>query len=66
MSAWLPERPWAPSRLAAGDRFSGLGPHPSAVADHVPVADVLDAWTRTLIEELDGVDLADLERGPTI
>jgi hypothetical protein len=32
----------------------------------VPVADVLDGWTRTLTEELDAVQLADLEAGPTI
>jgi len=31
----------------------------------VPVAAVLNAWTRTLIDQLDAVHLADLERGPT-
>jgi hypothetical protein len=31
----------------------------------VPVAVVLDDWTRTLVDELDAVHLADLERGPT-
>ena len=31
----------------------------------MPVADVLDDWTRTLIHELDAVHLADLERDPT-
>jgi hypothetical protein len=31
---------------------------------HVRVADVLDGWTRTLIDELDAVHLAELERGP--
>jgi hypothetical protein len=31
----------------------------------VPVADVLDDWTRTFIDELAAVHLADLERGPT-
>jgi hypothetical protein len=47
-----------------GDRFSDLD-LTFAVADHVPVADVLDDWTRTLVDELDAVRLADLERGPT-
>jgi hypothetical protein len=47
-----------------GDRFSDLD-LTFAIADHVPVADVLAAWTRTLIDELDAVHLADLERGPT-
>jgi hypothetical protein len=31
----------------------------------VPVAAVLNAWTRTLIDQLDAVHLADLQRGPT-
>jgi hypothetical protein len=31
----------------------------------VPVAAVLEDWTRTLIGERDAVHLADLERGPT-
>jgi hypothetical protein len=35
------------------------------IADHVEVADVLEDWTRTLNNELDAVQLADLERGPT-
>jgi hypothetical protein len=35
------------------------------IADHQLVADVLDDWTRTLIDELDAVHLADLEREPT-
>jgi hypothetical protein len=48
----------------SGDRFSDLD-LTFGVADHVSVADVLDDWTRTLIEERDGVHLADLERGPT-
>lgn len=47
-----------------GDRFSDLDVTFS-IADHVEVADVLDDWTRTLIDELDAVRLADLERGPT-
>ena len=48
-----------------GDRFSDLD-LTFAVADDMPVADVLDDWTRTLVDELDAVRLADLERGPTI
>src|SRR3712207_7478609 len=47
-----------------GDRFSDLD-LTFGIADHVPVADVLDDWTRTLIDERDAVHLADLERGPT-
>ncbi len=47
-----------------GDRFSDLD-LTFGIADHVPVADVLDDWTRTLIGELDAVHLADLERTPT-
>jgi hypothetical protein len=47
-----------------GDRFSDLD-LTFGIADHVPVADVLKDWTRTLIDELDAVHLADLERGPT-
>ena len=48
-----------------GDRFSDLD-LTFGIADHVPVARVLDDWTRTLVDELDAVHLADLERGPTI
>ena len=47
-----------------GDRFSDLD-LTFGIADHVPVAEVLDDWTRTLVGELDAVHLADLERGPT-
>src|SRR5213080_2514346 len=47
-----------------GDRFSDLD-LTFGIADHVPVADVLNDWTRTLIDELDAVHLADLERGST-
>ncbi len=50
--------------LGEGDRFSDLD-LTFGVADHVPVADVLDDWTRTLTGELDAVQLADLVRGPT-
>ena len=48
-----------------GDRFSDLD-LTFGIADHVPVAEVLDDWTRTLVGERDAVQLADLERGPTI
>jgi hypothetical protein len=47
-----------------GDRFSDLD-LTFGIADHVPIANVLDDWRRTLIDELDAVHLADLERGPT-
>ena len=50
--------------LDGGDRFSDLD-LTFGIADHVRVADVLDDWTRTLIDELDAVHLAELERGPT-
>ena len=49
----------------SGDRFSDLD-LTFGIADGVPVADVLDGWTRTLAEELDAVQLADLKAGPTI
>src|SRR5438105_7753717 len=48
----------------SGDRFSDLD-LTFGIADHVQVADVLDDWTRTLIDQLDAVQLAGLERGPT-
>jgi hypothetical protein len=47
-----------------GDRFSDLD-LTFGVADHVPIADVLHDWTRTLVDELDAVHLTDLERAPT-
>jgi hypothetical protein len=47
-----------------GDRFSDVD-LTFGIADHLQVADVLDDWTRTLIDELDAVRLADLDRGPT-
>jgi hypothetical protein len=47
-----------------GDRFSDLD-LTFGIADGVPLAEVLDDWTRTLVDELDAVRLADLERGPT-
>ena len=48
----------------SGDRFSDVD-LTFAIADHVQVADVLDDWTRLLIDELDAVPLVDLRRGPT-
>ena len=51
--------------LGGGDRFSDLD-LTFAVADEVPVVEVLDDWTGTLSEELAAVQLVDLERGPTI
>jgi hypothetical protein len=48
----------------AGDRFSDLD-LTFGISDLVPVAGVLDDWTRTLVDELDAIRLADLERGPT-
>ncbi len=47
-----------------GDRFSDLD-LTFGIADHLAVDDVLDDWTRTLIDDLDAVRLADLARGPT-
>jgi hypothetical protein len=47
-----------------GDRFSDLDLS-FGIADYVPGADVLNDWTRTLIDEFDAVHLADLERGLT-
>jgi hypothetical protein len=51
--------------VGTGDRFSDLD-LTFGIADDVPVADVLEDWTRTLVAELDAVHLADLARGPTI
>lgn len=45
-----------------GDRFSDVD-LTFGIADDVQVADVLDDWTRTLHDELEAVQLADLERG---
>jgi hypothetical protein len=47
-----------------GDRFSDVD-LTFGIADHVQVADVLVDWTHLLIDELDAVQLAVLERGPT-
>jgi hypothetical protein len=51
--------------VGGGDRFSDLDLS-FAVADDVPVAEVLDDWTRTLSDESAAVRLVDLKRGPTI
>jgi hypothetical protein len=51
--------------LDDGDRFSDLD-LTFAVADDVPVAAVLADWTTTLAGDLDAVQLAALERGPTV
>jgi hypothetical protein len=48
-----------------GDRFSDLD-LTFGITDDVPVTEVLDDWTRKLVEDNDAVQLADLERGPTI
>jgi hypothetical protein len=47
------------------DRFSDLD-LTFGIAALVPVADVLDDWSRTFVDDLDAVPLVDLERGPTI
>ena len=51
--------------VGSGDRFSDLD-LTFGIADGVPVAGFLDEWTRTLAEDLDAVQLADLQAGPTI
>jgi hypothetical protein len=48
-----------------GDRFSDLD-LTFAIADGVPVTEVLEAWTTTLVDELGAVQLADLQHGLTI
>jgi hypothetical protein len=50
--------------ISGGDRFSDVD-LTFGIADHHLVADVLDDWTRTLIDELGAVRIADLEREPT-
>jgi hypothetical protein len=50
--------------VGTGDRFSDLD-LTFGIVDGVPVAQVLDAWTRTLSEELHAIELADLSAGPT-
>jgi hypothetical protein len=51
--------------LGGGDRHSDLD-LTFAIADDVPIADVLVDWTTVLADELDAVHLVDLARGPTI
>jgi hypothetical protein len=51
--------------VGSGDRFSDLD-LTLGIVDGVPVGHVLDGWTRTLLGELDAIQLADLEAGPTI
>ncbi len=51
--------------LDEGDRWSDLD-LTFAVADHLPVADVLADWTRDLVETFDVVELFDLPSGTTI
>jgi len=48
-----------------GDRWSDLD-LTFAVADGLPVVDVLDDWTRSLVDEFDAVHLFDLPSGTTI
>ena len=50
--------------LDGGDRHSDLD-LTFAVADGVPIAEVLEDWTRALSGELGAVPLLDLERGST-
>src|SRR5438105_15955426 len=47
-----------------GDRYSDLD-LTFAIADQMQVSQVMDDWTRTLVDELDAVHLTDLERGAT-
>ncbi len=47
-----------------GDRFSDLD-LAFGIADRVALMGVLDDWTTRLVDELDAVTLADLERGST-
>jgi hypothetical protein len=51
--------------VGSGDRFSDLD-LTFGIAIGVPVADVLEDWTRMLAQEHEAVQLADLEVGPTI
>ena len=50
--------------LGEGDRFSDLD-LTFGVRDGLAVAEVLDDWTRTLVDEAGAVQLADLVRAPT-
>jgi hypothetical protein len=49
----------------AGDRWSDLD-LTFAVVDHLPVLDVLEDWTRTLVAEFDATYLFDLPSGASI
>lgn len=49
----------------AGDRLSDLD-LTFAVAEPATVAEVLDDWTRTLVDELDAVHLVDVARAATV
>src|SRR5918997_6273574 len=50
--------------VGGGDRFSDLD-LTFAIADGVPVGDVLNDWTRTLVDDGDAIHLVDLERSRT-
>lgn len=49
--------------VGSGDRFSDLD---LTFAIAGPIEHILDDWTRMLTEELDAVELADLQAGPTL
>jgi hypothetical protein len=51
--------------LGPGDRWSDLD-LTFAVAEGVPILDVLEDWTRTLAAELDAITLFDLPAGPSL
>jgi hypothetical protein len=51
--------------VGTGDRFSDLD-LTFGIADEVPVGQVLDDWTRALVDEDGAVQLVDLQAGPTI
>lgn len=51
--------------LHEGDRWSDLD-LTFAVANDAPVSDVLDDWTRAIVDEYDAVMLFDLPAGPSI
>ena len=51
--------------LDEGDRFSDLD-LTFAVADNLPLLDVLEDWTRTIVEEFDAAHLFDLPSGASI
>ncbi len=51
--------------LDEGDRWSDLD-LTFGVADGIPIAEVLENWTRTIIDELGAVQLFDLPSGPSI